>query len=544
MIIYTDSEILHLKKHICKSGISVDDVIDINNFNEADLKNCNDSLILLLITETVYKWDILDLKSKDSYLTNKVRNLINFYSSKYKKIIFPLIPYLYLYDEINLSNNRNENSHFHKVNFFNSFIIENFSFVSNIFLIKGLNYINNEIRRDYFRFKSIYNNSNSTELVKQIIDVNKQLITEKKKLIIFDLDNTVWKGIIGDDGIDGIRMSDGDSVGSIFAFVQKKLLSLKDNGFLLAVCSKNDKSIAIEGLFNHKDTKFNEKDIVSYRINWETKSSNIKEIIDELNISLSHTIFIDDSEYECDEVKNNCPGITILKVPKDIYKYPEIFLNDCFLIEDDVGKENIDRTSMYKDRELRKKFIQEISKTSNSKDDWLKSLKIKINFERINHFSQSKKRVIQLFNRTNQFNLRGANYNSDTFDKVLSLKNNFFYQCNVSDRIGSEGLISAIGIEIKDQEILVKDFIMSCRVFGRNIEKIMLLPIIRKALANNLSIKFNLIENEKNKAVQKFIKEITDENKIIKKQKLYKLENEYSNLPLEIYGNSGLFEQI
>ena len=160
MIIYTDSEILHLKKHISKSGISVDKVIDINNFNESDLKNCNDSLILLLITETVYKWNIKYFKSKDSYFTNKITNIINFYSSKSKKLSFPLIPYLYLFEEINLSNNRDENSHFQKINFFNSFVIKNFSTVNNIFLIKGLNYISDEIRRDYFRFKSIYNNSN------------------------------------------------------------------------------------------------------------------------------------------------------------------------------------------------------------------------------------------------------------------------------------------------------------------------------------------------------------------------------------------------
>lgn len=543
MIIYTDSEILNLKKFINKSGILIDNIIDINNFNEKDLKYSSDSLVLLLITETVYKWNLSFFKSNDSYFTNKLSNLISFFSSKSKKIIFPLIPYLYLYDEINTSSNRDKNSHFQKVNFVNNYIIRNFSIDSNIFLIKGLTYISNEIRRDYFRFKSIYNKSNSIELVKQIIDIKKQLTSEKKKLIIFDLDNTLWKGIIGEDGIEGIRMSEGDNVGSIFSFIQSKLLSLKNNGFLLAVCSKNDQSIALEGLFKHKDSKFKEKDIVSYRINWDTKSSNINNIIDELNISLNHTIFIDDSEHECDEVRNNCPGITVLNVPKDIYKYPEIFQNDCFFF-DDIEKDNIDRTSLYKNRELRKNYIEKISKTSNSKDDWLKSLNIKIIFERVTILSQSKKRVVQLFNRTNQFNLRSSNYNLDTLEKALNLKNNFYYQCNLKDRIGSEGMISVIGLEITDQEIFVKDFIMSCRVFGRNIEKIVLLPIIKKAREDDLIIRFNLIDNDKNKSVQEFIKKITDQNLIIKNQEIKKLENKYSNLPLKMYGNNDLFKEI
>ena len=185
-------------------------------------------------------------------------------------------------------------------------------------------------------------------------------------------------------------MSDGDNL-DLFLLSFKKLLSLKKiMVFYLQYVVRMINQLLSMAFLIIKILNSEEKDIVSYRINWETKSSNIKEIIDELNISLSHTIFIDDSEYECDEVKNNCPGITIINVPKDIYKYPEIFQDDCFLSMI-LEKKILIELLYIKIESSEKNLLKEISKTSNSKDDWIKSLNIKIIFERVNILSKSKK---------------------------------------------------------------------------------------------------------------------------------------------------------
>ena len=178
------------------------------------------------------------------------------------------------------------------INFkFNSYSIK----YNNLCIIKGIQELKPQISETYFRFSSIYDRANSLIILEQVLEHKKKLNLNYKKLIVLDLDNTLWKGILGDDFKEGIRMDQSDPIGCIFYEVQKILLNYKSKGFLLAICSKNDEHLALEALFNSPSSQFTSNDIVTHRINWHPKSENIIDICKELNISPQETIFLDDN---------------------------------------------------------------------------------------------------------------------------------------------------------------------------------------------------------------------------------------------------------
>ena len=173
-------------------------------------------------------------------------------------------------------------------------------------------------------------------------------------------------------------MDSSDPIGKIFYSVQKILLGLKNKGFLIAICSKNEEKNALDTLFNSTSSVFNSGDIVSHRINWKPKSENIKSICDEIGLSFNETIFIDDSKYECDEVKNNCEGISIIEVPKDIYKFPYTLKSNILFEYNLVTEEDKNRTKLYKEKSERKKLKENIEEAKQTKDKWIKSLNTKL----------------------------------------------------------------------------------------------------------------------------------------------------------------------
>ena len=386
------------------------------------------------------------------------------------------------------------------------------------------------ISKNYFRFSTIYDELNSKLLLNQIHVHQSQVNKKSKKLIILDLDNTLWKGILGDDDIDGIRMDESDPVGSIFKSVQRIILNLKDRGFLIAICSKNEEKIAIKALFNNPSSLFKRRDIISYRINWQAKSENIYSICKELNISPLETIFIDDSEYECDEVKRNCPDISVIKVPSNIYNYPILLATHPLFDLGMSSEEDKIRTNLYKDRLKRNSLYSKAIKKDLSREEWIKSLKQKLEINKLNIKSKNLDRVIQLFNRTNQFNLSGSKYNRNSFIETLNKRKNTYYYGNASDRIGSEGLISVLGFCNDGKKITVLDYILSCRVFGRSIEETMLIPILDIALKEKIDIYFNFKDTERNKSVNNFIRNISEGNYFIPLDKVKKLHRNYTSL--------------
>jgi len=299
----------------------------------------------------------------------------------------------------------------------------------------------------------------------------------------------------------------------------------------LAICSKNDERLALKCLFDHPSSLFSKEDIVAHRINWKPKSENIKEICEELNISILDSIFVDDSDYECDEVQSNCSGISIFKVPKNLYKYPYELANSNLFYLGFSSKEDKMRTLMYKDNLTRKEIYNQFIREKGTKEKWIESLQIKLTIKKITTNSPNKDRIIQLFNRTNQFNLTGNKFNSVLLNEKLTEKNEYYYGA-VSDRIGSEGLVSVLGFTFDQKNIHIENYILSCRVFGRYIEELMLLPVLEYAISNKCNIYFNFTDTNRNGVIKNFLSKFT-KNNFLSLEEIVRLNSQFSKLPVE-----------
>ena len=549
MLIISDSPIYLLSSIGKKNGLVINSFLDFPISSNNSLSG-NNSDILLLISEYFYKNIAnrnLNLSKKNQeikFVFNEIERIIKDAEKKGNRVFFPLIPTHYLYVGKNFQNYSYSQSSEFDIYKINTELVYKFQNFTNVIFLQGLKHIDESISKEYFRFSSIYNKKNSEIIINQLKLFYYQEKLKNKKLIILDLDNTLWKGIVGEDSLSGIRMDQSDHIGAIYYQVQRLLLNLKDNGFLLAICSKNNEETGLEALFNHPSSQFKPEDVVSYKINWKEKSENIIDICKELNLSLLETIFIDDSVHECDEVSKNCKGITVIKVPSNIYKYPSLILNEPSLNIGISTFEDKKRTTLYKEGIQRKELLNKTLTKKGTHIDWIKSLKIELNIEVISKSSRNMQRILQLFNRTNQFHLSGNKFNIDSFLNQIESSDNIYFQVNLKDRLGSEGLISVIGIETnhKYKNINIIDFILSCRVFGRMVEKVMLIPILKYAQNLNYEVNFLLQKNPRNIAVQNFLKNDPFKSTQISTNQLNNIINDFEKLPLNIKMEKNIFE--
>ena len=315
MIIISDSSNYLLEKVANSKGIN--EVIFKNFYseiNEEEIEKAN--FVLILLSDSFYKQlgiigsNFEDLSIGSFPIFKQLENLLRNLNEYEIWIYLSMLPKHFLCTNLNDAYYYEKDSK----NFYINYVNHNLMLISmkynNVLLIEGIKNLEPSISKTYFRFSSIYNKQNCEIIFEQIFKHRNKLDIKFKKLIILDLDNTLWKGIVGDDLKEGIRMDQSDPIGSIFYEVQKILLEFKSKGFLLALCSKNEEELALDALLNSPSSQFKTSDIVTHRINWEPKSKNIIEICNELNISLKETIFVDDNIHECDEVKKNCKDIS------------------------------------------------------------------------------------------------------------------------------------------------------------------------------------------------------------------------------------------
>ena len=317
-----------------------------------------------------------------------------------------------------------------------------------------------------------------------------------KKLIILDLDNTLWGGVVGELGIEGIILGGHDYKGEAFKEFQQTLLTLSNRGIQLAIVSKNDENVALEVINKHDQMVLKKENFVSWRINWKDKATNIKSILKELNLGLSSAIFIDDNAVERDWVRKSLPEILVPEWPNDPTHYVTELAKLNYLDIAYLSDEDRNRTKMYlSERERKAEKEKSVSLT-----DWLISLDTKVTVHLLN--KNNINRVTQLFNKTNQLNLRTRRMNQEEILKWMAInkKNKIMYIVDVKDRIGDLGIVGIISCEIKGLEINIEDFILSCRVMGRKIEEFMLWLAINFAKKNNVSkIKAEFIPTKRNR---------------------------------------------
>lgn len=308
-------------------------------------------------------------------------------------------------------------------------------------------------------------------------DILLALTGKFKKCLIMDLDNTMWGGIIGDDGLENIEIGDL-GIGKAFTQLQYWAKELKYRGILIAVCSKNDEHIAKEVFEKHPDMVLRMEDISIFVANWSNKGDNIKYIQEVLNIGMDSLVFIDDNPFERNLVKTMLPYVTVPELPEDPAEYLP-FLQSLNLFETvSFTEEDTIRTKQY--QEESKRVIMQQS--FESVDEYLGSLHMQATVETINNFNLA--RCAQLTQRSNQFNLTTIRYTEDQLQNFL-LKGGKAICISLKDKFGDYGLISVILLEKKENVAEVNTWIMSCRVLKRGMEELAINEIVAAAQQMN-----------------------------------------------------------
>ena len=314
------------------------------------------------------------------------------------------------------------------------------------------------------------------------------------KVIVLDCDNTLWKGVCGEDGPFGIEVS--EPYRRLQEFVIKKM----DSGMLICLCSKNSESDVFEVFEKRDDMPLRLEHLVSWQINWNMKSENIKLLADELNLGLDSFVFIDDNPVECADVKINCPQVLTLQLPKDEERIPEFLKNIWSLDHIKTTAEDKKRTRMYKENVQREKYRDQ----ALSLKDFLGGLRLNIRIS--SPTEEQMDRVSQLTYRTNQFNLTTIRRPKHEIKRLIEQEN---YEClvaHVSDRFGDYGLVSVLLYEDKGEFYSLDTFLLSCRVLGRGVEHQILATVGKRALEEGKKfIEIKYVPTEKNLPAFNFI---------------------------------------
>lgn len=287
----------------------------------------------------------------------------------------------------------------------------------------------------------------------------------RKKCIVLDLDNTLWGGIVGEAGLEGIEISSYKE-GARYRDFQIRLKDIKDTGVILAVVSKNNYEDAVEVFRIHKDMYLKEDDFAIMKINWEPKALNIEEMARELNIGLDSIVFIDDNPVEREAVKYQLPQVTVPDFPEDSADLEDFIIkvyNDYFF-SIDITEEDKRKTDMYMQDSLRRREL----KASNSIEDYLRKLQTSIKIWKAEEADVS--RIAQLTQKTNQFNLTTKRYIDKDINSMINSDKFDVYTASVEDRFGDNGKTVVLIVKKDRDQAEIDTFLMSCRIMGRFIE--------------------------------------------------------------------------
>ena len=322
-----------------------------------------------------------------------------------------------------------------------------------------------------------------------------------KKVVVLDLDNTLWGGVVGDDGFNGIVLGTETPEGQSFSNFQTYLKSLMKKGIILCVCSKNDPKIAKEVFLKNKHMNLKLEDITLFVANYENKAENIKNISKTLNLNLDSFIFLDDSRIECELVKKKLPTVMVVNMNDDPSEFIEKIESISPFYFKNITTEDINRIKSYKNINL---LNEEKSKSKNI-NDFLKNLKPKILLEKIN--VNNCNRSLQLLGKTNQFRLNSKIF---SLKNLLSKKNNSMI-ISFEDKFQNYGIIGVIVYNLDNEvkTLNIENWVMSCRVFSRRIENFMMDYLVNKLKGGKYkSIAFRFDITDKNLYLQNFINEI------------------------------------
>lgn len=292
---------------------------------------------------------------------------------------------------------------------------------------------------------------------------------KNKKCLVLDCDNTLWGGVVGEEGLSKIQIGSSHP-GSAFQEFQKAILNLYRRGVMLALCSKNNKEDVFEVLEKHPDMILRKDHFITMRINWKDKVANIREIADELNIGLDSLVFMDDSEFEINLIRKMLPEITAIRLPEDPVEYKNV-LTSCGLFDTlTFSEEDRKRNEMYKAEIRRKKTKTQFQ--ASSLEDYYKYLEMEVVIKSGDEFSIP--RISQLTQKTNQFNLTTIRYSESQVNEFCKSDDYNVRFLNLKDRFGDTGIVGVAILKYETKKCYIDTFLLSCRVIGRGVEEVFL----------------------------------------------------------------------
>ena len=312
------------------------------------------------------------------------------------------------------------------------------------------------------------------ELVARLIAAQ---MGRSSKCLVLDLDNTLWGGVIGDDGLDGIVLGQGSGVGEAYVEFQRWLLDQARRGVILAVCSKNDEANALAPFERHAEMVLSRSHIAAFVANWEDKATNLRTIAQRLNIGIDSCVFVDDNPFERNIVRRELPTVAVPELPEDPAFYARCIADAGYFEALSVTAEDTERTKQYQ-ANIQREALQA---SATDLKGYLESLKMELwvkSFDRLDL-----KRIVQLINKTNQFNLTTRRYTEEEVAALIDAPDAVGLHFRLTDSLGDNGIISIIIArrEKTDAKVKIDTWLMSCRVLGRQVENACMNVVAEKA---------------------------------------------------------------
>jgi FkbH-like protein len=304
---------------------------------------------------------------------------------------------------------------------------------------------------------------------------------KSRRVLVLDLDNTLWGGVIGDDGLEGILCAQGDATGEAYLSVQRLALELRERGIALAVSSKNNDEVARLPFREHREMLLKEEHIAVFQANWNDKATNIQAIAKELSLGTDAMVFLDDNPMERNLVREMLPEVAVPELPADPALYARTLAAAGYFEAVAFSDEDVKRAGYYRDNAKR----VELEKQAGDIDAYLKTLQMEITFQPFD--TTGRARITQLINKSNQFNLTTKRYTEAEVAAAESNPDCFTLQVRLSDAFGDNGMISVVICRPKCPAVWEIDtWLMSCRVLGRRVEHMVLKQIISHAVARGV----------------------------------------------------------
>jgi len=313
-----------------------------------------------------------------------------------------------------------------------------------------------------------------------------------------DLDNTVWGGVIGDDGLQGTELAEGDANGEAYRAVQRMALALRDRGIVLAVCSKNEDEIARLPFREHPEMLLRENHLAVFQANWNDKPTNIRAIAEALSLGLESMVFLDDNPAERAHVRQVLPEVAVPELPADPAFYARTLFAAGYFEAVVFSQEDLGRANFYQENARR----IELQRQSGDLDVYLRSLNMEITFRPFDITGRA--RITQLINKSNQYNLTTRRYTEADVSQMENDPTCFTLQVRLSDIFGDNGMISVVICrENGPGEWEIDTWLMSCRVLGRRVEHMVLKHITEQAKKRAIhKLKGKYIRTDRNKLVE------------------------------------------